>query len=154
MSRQIAGRLATAALTCLLWPGALHAATLEVQAPDRTLLSVEVAEGEEWCLKWHHSVTGGRVADCFVNTGGHMVLEKSYLHDFAAGLGEVQGRGTLVPAEGRGYWITGIDERIAGDTLVLRVGRRSVGHHLTIGGADHRLSEQAAGERVTLRLRP
>lgn len=148
------GRPVLAALTLSLAPLAASAATLTIAAPDRVLYSVDVAEGQEWCLRWFHSVTHGKVADCFVNDHGHMMLEKSYLHDFAAGLGEVLGRGHLVNAEGRGYWIEDIDERISDDTLILRVGHKQVAHHVTIGDRDLRLSDRAAGERVTLSLKP
>lgn len=131
------------------------AGTLSVEAAGGTLVEVSVPDGGEWCLRWNHSVTGGRVADCFVNDDGRMILERSYLHDFAAGLGEVQGRGgTLRSAEGGGYWIEGIDERIANDTLPLRVGRPSVDHRLEVGGREYGLSDLAAGERVILRLTP
>lgn len=154
MSLTTTGRPIAAALTLALVPAAAPGATLEIAAPDRVLYSVDVAEGEGWCLRWFHSVTHGKVADCFVNDRGHMVLEKSYLHDFAAGLGEVEGRGRLVNAEGRGYWIEDIDEPIPQDTLVLRVGHAPVAHHVTLGEQDLRLSDRAAGERVTLRLKP
>ena len=130
------------------------AGTLSVEASGGTLVEVSVPDGGEWCLRWNHSVTGGAVADCFVNSSGHMVLDRSYLHDFAAGLGEVQGRGTLRPARGGGYWIEGIDERIPGDALPLRVGRASVDHRLEIGGREYGLSALAAGERVVLHLTP
>ena len=151
MSALRAGWPLAAALSCA---ASASAGTLSVEASGGTLVEVSVPEGGEWCLRWNHSVTGGAVADCFVNDGGRMVLDRSYLHDFAAGLGEVQGRGTLRSAEGGGYWIEGIDERIPGDTLPLRVGRPSVDHRLEVGGREYGLSDLAAGERVTLHLTP
>ncbi|MWD27544.1 DUF1850 domain-containing protein [Aquicoccus sp. SCR17] len=133
--------------------GAAAADTLRVEGPDGApLVEHEAEEGTEWCLSWNHSVTGGAVADCFVNAGGHMVLVRSYLHDFAAGLGEVLGRGTLRSAEGGGYWIEHMDERIAGDRLPLRVGRPSTDHRLRIGDDLYKLSQMVAGERVVLHL--
>jgi hypothetical protein len=154
---RVTGRLLTAAL--LSWGVGASAAQAE------TLLSVKRADGEvlveapapggaRWCVRWRHSVTGGKVADCFSNNGGRMVLERSFLHDFAAGLGTVEGRGgRLVSAPGGGYWIEGIDQRIPGNALVLRIGSARVGHRLEIGGEEHALSAIAPGERVIIRLR-
>lgn len=110
--------------------------------------------GHAICLRWSHSVTGGAVADCFENRSGTMVLTRSYLHDFAAGLGEVAGRGQLQPSAGGGYWITGIDEVIPGNALALRVGPMAVNHTLSGGGQSLSLSQIAADTPVVLRLKP
>lgn len=104
----------------------------------------------ELCLRWAHSVTGGDVADCFGATDGHLVLRRSYLHDFAAGLGEVEGRGRMIPAGGMGYWIVEIDEKIP--ALPVRIGPPKVGHTLTDGTQVIDLSAIAANQRVTLRV--
>lgn len=111
-------------------------------------------EKQEICLSWAHSVTGGAVQDCFENRRGEMVLTRSYLHDFAAGLGDIAGRGTLGPADGGGYWITGIDETLPESGLLLRVGAPRVGHVLYSASQSLDLSAIAAGARVTLRLAP
>ncbi len=152
MSRAAAGKSLAAALSVLTTAAASD--TLAVEVAGETLFEVPVADGGEWCLWWNHSVTGGAVADCFVNEGGRMVLDRSYLHDFAAGLGEVPGRAAARAAEGGGYWIEGIDETIEGNALPVRVGRPSVDHRLEAGGAAYALSGRVAGQRVTLRLRP
>jgi hypothetical protein len=125
---------------------------LHVEGPQGTLVEAEVGDGAEWCLWWNHSVTGGAVADCFVNAAGRMILARSYLHDFAAGLGTIEGRGTLHSAPGGGYWIEGMNEPVANDMLVLRVGSIAVDHRLRIGEDEYGLSAQAAGKRVSLRL--
>lgn len=103
------------------------------------------------CLSWAHSVTGGAVADCFGAEDRRLILRRSYLHDYAAGLGEVVGRGRVTPADGGGYWIVGIDEVLPADGLPLRVGPARVGHRLTNGVAEVDLSALAANQRVTLR---
>lgn len=95
-----------------------------------TLGRLPFGPDQEICLTWSHSVTGGAVADCFENWSGTMVLTRSFLHDFAAGLGEVTGRGTLLPAKAGGYWIIGIDEPIPSNTLLLRAGTAQVNHKL------------------------
>ena len=119
-----------------------------------TIGTLDFDPGQDICLSWSHSVTGGPVTDCFENKDGTMMLTRSFLHDFAAGLGEVAGRGTIRPAAGGGYWIDGIDEAIPGNTLTLRVGAPRVGHVLTGAGHSLHLSALAAGVRVTLRLVP
>jgi hypothetical protein len=111
-------------------------------------------DGQEICLSWAHSVTGGAVADCFENKDGKMVLTRSYLHDFAAGLGEVAGRGTLRSAPEGGYWIDSINEPIAGNALDVQVGAPRVNHKLRGQHSILHLSAMAAGSRLTLRLKP
>lgn len=143
---------AAVALALAALAGPVAAEVLRVEGPQGVLLEAPAPQGARWCLAWSHSVTGGAVADCFVNDGGRMILARSYLHDFAAGLGTVEGRGTLVSAPQGGYWIEGIDEPVAGDALVLRVGAPAVDHRLRIGGTEHSLTALAAGQRVTLRL--
>lgn len=88
------------------------------------------------------------MADCFVNRAGRLVLDRAYLHDFAAGLGEVRGRGTLVAAPEGGYWIMGIDEALPDNRLTLRIGPARVGHRL----GDLALSELVPDRRATLEL--
>jgi hypothetical protein len=128
---------------------------LTVEARDGAVLGQLAFEpAREICLSWSHSVTGGAVADCFENRAGALTLTRSYLHDFAAGLGEIAGRGTLVSAQGGGYWIEGIDEAIPDNALLLRVGAIRVGHVLRGTDTEIDLSAMAAGQRVTLRLIP
>lgn len=151
------GRSLGAALcVCLMLAGApvWAQSVLVVETPaGLSIGQIDFAPGQEICLTWAHSVTGGRVADCFENRDGTMVLSRAYLHDFAAGLGEVAGRGTLRTAEGGGYWIDGINEAIPGNALRLRVGAPRVGHVLSDGATMLRLSARAAGASVFLRLR-
>lgn len=111
-----------------------------------------MAEEAEVCLTWNHSVTGGKVADCFVQSSGQLVLRRSYLHDFAAGLGEVPGRGTLVSAAEGGYWIERIDAPVADNTLTLWIGAASVDHKLHLGGQVFSLSARAPRQKAQLRL--
>ncbi len=152
----LTGRLFAAAL--LTWgvgASAAHGQTrLIVERPGgEILVEAPAPAGTSWCLRWRHSVTGGRVADCFANDGGRMILVRSFLHDFAAGLGTVEGRGgRLVSAPGGGYWIEGINEHIPDNALALRIGSRRVGHRLEIGGGTYRLSARAARGRVIIRL--
>lgn len=154
----LAGRSFGAALAlCMILAAgtALAQPVLEVATQDGTMIgTLDFAQDQEICLTWSHSVTGGKVADCFENQQGALVLTRSYLHDFAAGLGEVQGRGQIAPADGGGYWITAINEKIPGNVLILRIGTARVGHVLDNGAQSIALSDIAAGARVMLRLMP
>jgi len=127
---------------------------LQVVTTDGAPVAELPFDGAEICLSWAHSVTGGAVADCFAARGGRLVLVRSYLHDYAAGLGEVAGRGRVVPADGGGYWIVGIDESMPQGGLPLRVGPARVGHELSGAAGLIDLSERAANSLVTLRVRP
>lgn len=165
-----AGRRATAALlaTLLAIPGAALAsegpaappgalaqppeAMLEVVAADGAVLArLPLGAEPAFCLHWSHSVTGGPVADCFRLDGSAIWLERSYLHDFAAGLGHIPGRGRQVAAPDGGYWIEDIAAPLPPEGLALRVGRSPVGHRIETAAATLQLSELAAGQRVTLR---
>jgi len=126
------GRLALAAL--LLSGSALADPVLQAQGRDGLIIAaLPMPQDQEICLHWAHSVTGGKVADCFENRRGQLTLTRSYLHDFAAGLGEVEGRGTLTPAPQGGYWIIEIDEPLPDNRLALRTGSGAVGHRLVAG---------------------
>lgn len=121
-------------------------------ASGQEIARLAAPEGGEWCLSWAHSVTGGAVADCMALRGGVAVLTRSFLHDAAAGLGDLPGRGRMRPAEGGGYWIEEINEALPPEGLRLRIGPPVVGHVLTSPAGRLALSELAAGRRVFLRL--
>lgn len=128
-------------------------ATLQVTAASSGEVLALLPLGPEgrFCLRWNHSVTGGAVADCFRQEASGLVLERSYLHDFAAGLGHTPGRGLQRPAAEGGYWIEGIEAPLPGGALTLRVGRPAVGHRIeTAAGARLDLSALAAGQRLRL----
>lgn len=127
---------------------------LQVATKDGQAVAELPFEGAEICLTWAHSVTGGAVADCFAAQDGRLMLVSSFLHDYAAGLGEVAGRGRVIPAEGGGYWIVGICEAMPTGGLPLRVGPARVGHKLTGAAGVIDLSALAANTLVTLRVRP
>ncbi|MCC5992322.1 MAG: DUF1850 domain-containing protein [Rhodobacteraceae bacterium] len=126
---------------------------LQILSPQMGVIdTLPLPEGEEICLRWKHSVTGGPVADCFENRNGTLVLTRSYLHDYAAGLGEVPGRGHVRPAtDGNGYWIEGMNDPLPQNTLRLRTGGPAVGHHLHKGETVLALPPRA---RLSLHLIP
>lgn len=143
-------------LSLLFTPWALAGGEgwLEVTAEHgRMIASLPVPEGDAWCLEWNHSVAGFAVLDCYRHREGRMVLERSHLPDFAAGLDHIPGRGRQVSDGEGGYWIEAIDEPVPGNRYRLRVGSPEVNHRLLHEGHRLSLSDQAAGERVTIHLR-
>lgn len=128
-------------------------ARLEVlDAEGEHLVSLPMPEGEGWCLEWNHSVEGFPVLDCYRHRDGRMVLERSHLPDFAAGLDHIPGRGRQVSDGEGGYWIEAIDEPVPGNAYRLRVGAMRVDHRLVVDGERISLSGLAANRRVTIRL--
>lgn len=151
MTLTATGRLFGAALFLAL--PAMADPVLEVHLDTGVVLAGwPMPSDSEACLTWRHSVTGGRVADCFRQSSGRLHLRRSYLHDFAAGLGEVQGRGTLVSAPDGGYWIEGIDEPVANNTLSLRIGPAAVDHQLHLNAQVLSLSQIAPDQRARIIL--
>jgi hypothetical protein len=130
--------------------GAAASAFLVVEAEGVAIMREPLGPDGRWCLVWEHSVTGITVSDCFRAEGASMVLERSHQPDFAAGLGEVPGRGTTVSDGAGGYWIEGIEAPMP-DGVALRRGGPAVAHRVRIAGAEHPLPG-AQGERLVLRL--
>lgn len=129
------------------------AAVLEVlDDRDERLLAIPMPQGAGWCLEWNHSVEGFAVLDCYRHRDGRMVLQRSHLPDFAAGLDHIPGRGRQVSDGEGGYWIEDIDEPVPGNAYRLRVGSMSVDHRLVTDSARVSLSALAADRRVTIRL--
>ncbi|MGJ8627950.1 MAG: DUF1850 domain-containing protein [Sulfitobacter sp.] len=141
------------ALLLLCGAGVVSAGQLVATHEDgREITRLDVPEGGEWCVLWHHSVEGFEVSDCYENRGGHMVLVWSHLPDFAAGLGHIPGRGTQVTDGQGGYFILNIDEPVPGDAYILRPGLASVDHRLQVDDMVVSLSAVAARERVRIAL--
>ena len=137
----------------LLTAGAAAAGTLTATLADGTEIArLSVPQGTEWCVLWHHSVKGFEVADCYENRAGRMVLVRSHLPDFAAGLDHIPGRGRQVSDGQGGYWILDIDEPVPGNAYVLRPGSATVDHRLRAGDVTVSLSAVAPRERVTIAL--
>ncbi len=144
-------RLGGGLLALLLFPTAAASADLVVTGEDGTeIVRLAVSDGAGWCVLWHHSVQGFEVSDCYENRGGRMVLVRSHLPDFAAGLDHIPGRGRQVSDGQGGYWILDIDEPVPGDAYVLRPGRGGVDHRLRVG--DETVSLSAAAPRARLRI--
>ncbi|SHM06748.1 protein of unknown function [Vreelandella subglaciescola] len=108
---------------------------LQVAESDGELLvSMPMPVGAGWCLAWNHSVEGFTVHDCYRNQAGRMVLERSHLPDFAAGLDHIPGRGRQISDGQGGYWIEDINEAVPDNRYRLRVGSLKVNHRLVSHG--------------------
>lgn len=127
---------------------------LQIALRDGTdLAGLALPAGSEFCLTWFHSVTGGPVADCFANRAGVLMLKSSFLHDYAAGLGDLPGRGRLRPVPGGGYLIEDMDEPMDANRLHLRIAAPRVAQALRGSFGWLTLWPLAArGERVTIAL--
>jgi hypothetical protein len=133
--------------------GATEAGVLVATREDGTeILRIPVPEGAEWCVLWRHSVRGFDVSDCYQNRAGRMVLVRTHLPDFAAGLDHISGRGRQVSDGHGGYWILDINEPVPGDAYVLRPGAGTVDHRLQAGDSVVSLSAIASRERVRIML--
>jgi len=142
-------------LLASLWAGtgATQAGVLAATREDGTeILRIPVPEGAEWCVLWRHSVRGFDVSDCYQNRAGRMVLVRTHLPDFAAGLDHIPGRGRQVSDGHGGYWIFDINELVPGDAYVLRPGAGKVNHRLQAGDSVVSLSAIAPRERVRIML--
>lgn len=81
-----------------------------------------------------------------------MLLTASHTPAFDAGLGHIPGRGILESDGDGGYWIRELDEPVAGNAYLLRVGSPRVNHRIVHEGVSYSLSERAAGQRVTVEV--
>lgn len=153
MQRRIGGGGLALLLLFFVLHTAAEAATLRaivVGGPE--IARFEVADGEGWCVVWHHSVQGFEVLDCYENRSGAMVLVRSHQPDFAAGLGHIPKRGRQVSDGEGGYWILDIDEPVSGNAYILRPGIGAVDHRLRQGTREVSLSAAAPRERVRIEL--
>ncbi len=107
-------------------PGKLVIKDSEGQA----LITLPMPSGSGWCMAWNHSVKGFEILDCYRNVAGQMVLERSHLPDFAAGLDHIFERGRQLSDGHGGYWIEDIDEPVPGNHYRLRAGSMKVDHRL------------------------
>ncbi len=127
---------------------------LQVVENGATAMTADLGPDGRWCLVWNHSVAGFEVRDCFRADGGTLVLERSHQPDFAAGLGDIPGRGHVVSDGSGGYWIEHIDAAMPAGGLPLRVGSQRVGHRLEIGDEVLPLPARLARHSVVIRLVP
>ncbi|KJS43209.1 MAG: hypothetical protein VR71_11820 [Roseovarius sp. BRH_c41] len=132
--------------------------------PDRLLITrissgeiladFDAPQGTHWSILWTHSVDGYEVEDVYENRAGRLMLVRSHMPDFGAGLGHIPGRGRQVSDGQGGYWIEEIDEAVPGDAYVLRTGRANVNHRLRAPHFEISLTAFGAHESLQVALVP
>lgn len=148
------GRLAALLLCLSLAPAAAGQLTVSLAQTGDRLADLPMPDGAGWCILWNHSVQGFEVEDCYQNRNGRMVLVRSHLPDFAAGLDHIPGRGRQISDGMGGYWIEDIDEPVPGNAYILRPGRPAVNHRLRTQTTELSLTALAERARVRIALQP
>ena len=154
MTAHSGGALLALLLSSFTMTAAAGTLTASLAGTGEVLTEAQVAPGDGWCVLWRHSVQGFEVSDCYVYREGRMVLDRSHLPDFAAGLDHIPGRGTQISDGQGGYWIEDLDEPVPGNAYILRPGSMKVDHRLRIGDREISLSALAEHERVRIALTP
>jgi hypothetical protein len=132
------------------WFGLAQAQCLLVSQDNTPLLTLDLQLEPHWILAWNHSVTGIVVRDFYTFQDDTMTLTQSHAPSFDAGLGHIPGRGRVVSDDNHGYWIKDINEAVADNQYLLRVGSTAVNHRIIHAGNTYSLSDLAAGQRVRL----
>jgi len=144
-----------ALIALLLSLSPASAETLIATRSDGVVIArFHIPEGEGWCINWRHSVQGFEVSDCYLNKGGLMVLDRSHLPDFAAGLDHIPGRGIQLSDGMGGYWIVDLNEPVPGNAYILRPGSPKVDHRITTETVEVSLTAAAYHDRVKIALIP
>ncbi|WP_457631748.1 DUF1850 domain-containing protein [Oceanithermus sp.] len=130
----------------VLWPTGF----LTVAVDGFGELRVPVRDGEKVELTWIHSVSAIPVREVFVVRGDELVLMETHNQWFAAGLGEIAGRGRTVSEDGHAVAIVDINE--PADGMVLRIGSPEIHHTLIAGGFKCDLSAFAPHKRARLEV--
>ncbi len=141
-------------LLILLCLGAVTAKTpyLVVEGDEQILLGLPLSENPNWTVRWNHSVTGIVVSDYYRWNGRQMLLTGTHTPSFDAGLGHIPGRGRQVSDGHHGYFVLAIDEAVAGNAYVLRVGSARVDHRIIHAGHVYSLSKLAPNTRVIIEI--
>ena len=145
MRRAPAAMLLVGALLLLLW--LLWPATfLTVDVDGYGQLRFPVRDGQKIELTWIHSVSAIPVREVFVVRGDELILMETHNQWFAAGLGEIAGRGRTVSEDGHAVAIVDINE--PADGMILRIGSPEIHHTLIVAGKKCDLSALAPHKRA------
>jgi hypothetical protein len=125
-----------------------------ITAAGEVLVRVPLGDDPTWEIAWVHSVVGVRIRDAFAWRDATMRLtdQRTPLIDIA-GLGHIPGRGELRDDGEGGYWIAGIDERLAGDVHRFVIGSAHAPSTLLHGGRSYELSATHPGVRARIEVR-
>ncbi|WP_457636569.1 DUF1850 domain-containing protein [Oceanithermus sp.] len=109
-------------------------------------LRFPVSEGQRVELTWIHSVSAIPVQEVFRVRDGELVLMETHNQWFAAGLGEIAGRGRTVAEKNHAVAIVDINE--PADGMILRIGSPQIHHTLITGRVRCDLSALAPHKRA------
>jgi len=113
----------------------------------RPVAWLPLADGEQVALTWVHSVSSIVVKEVFRYQNGTLYFMETHNPWFAAGLGEVPGRGRVVSEAGHAVAI--VDIREPAWDLVFRLGAPEIDHTLWYRGRPFRLSRCYPHERFS-----
>jgi hypothetical protein len=151
----VAASLAIAGLAPAAGDGLAAGPELWVRtAAGAPLLRLPLGDDPTWEIAWVHSVAGVVVRDAFAWRDGTMVLtdQRTPFIDIA-GLGHIPGRGELRDDGAGGYWIAGIDQRLADDVHRFVIGSAHAPTTLLHGGHAYDLSATHPGVRARIEVR-
>jgi len=149
MNRAPAALAALGALALLLWL-AWPVTVLQVGIEGVGPVFFPVHEGSVVELDWVHSVSAIPVREVFRVANGELWLEETHNPWFAAGLGEIAGRGRTVAEDDHAVAIVGIHERAEG--MALRIGSPEIHHTVAVAGARCDLSRLAPHKRAVFEV--
>lgn len=126
-----------AALTLPVWPGlrVTHGGDVLAELPE-----------DHFTVSYVHSIDGLPIEEDLRTQDGRLVVERTRLVQFGAGMGQIAGEGRGY-AEGR-WWVVDDLDRDIGDELLLRVGVPRIDHRLRAGEHELALSSCLPGEQV------
>ncbi len=148
-TRAPAALAALGALLVFLWL-AWPVTVLQVGVEGRGPVFFPVRDGALAELTWVHSVSAIPVREVFRVEGGELWLEETHNPWFAAGLGEVAGRGRTVAEANHAVAIVDLHERAEG--MALRIGSPEIHHTVRVSGRSCDLSRLAPHERAVFEV--
>lgn len=135
---------AGAALTALglllpVWPA------VTVSAHGST---TAVLQENAFTISYIHSIDGLPIEEDLRRSEGELVVERTRLRQFGAGMGHIEGQGQG-RSEGE-WWVLDDLQRQIGPQMHLRAGAPAIDHRLRAGETELRLSRCLSGERITI----
>jgi len=149
MNRAPAALVALGVLLLFVWL-AWPVTVLQVGVEGVGPLFFAVRKGTAVELDWVHSVSAIPVREVFRVADGALWLEETHNPWFAAGLGEIAGRGRTVAEAGHAVAIVDIHESAEG--MALRIGSPEIHHTLVVGGRRCDLSRLAPHARAVFEV--
>lgn len=133
-------------IPCMAADGGPLALCLE-DDKGKILFEKRVHNGDEFAIRFIHSVAKTPVTDYFIVKDGKIFLDKTIYHDFGAGLPHNPGKGQEMKTEHGEISITGFNREIP--ELALRVGRIAE-HTLVLPDKDSMQSGPQKSQEIPL----